>query len=268
MNAALFVQTLRQSWRQTLYWGLGLGLMGTLIVFMLPFFDTTKFVEVMKNLPPVMLRAMGVGEDMNFFLSLDGLLAFAFFGKLGLIFLVYPVVMGLRVTTNEEDEGILDMVISLPVKRWRVVLDKFAAYVVLTIVLAGLMWVGLWLGIRLTNAPVNLARLTVTVLNILPMFTLVLAFTVFAGTYLSRRQTVLIAATVFVVGSYVLDSVGALVGDSPAGFLRNLSFLKYYDALGVMQYGPAWGNIALLVGLAAALVAGSLWAFQRRDIGV
>lgn len=58
----------------------------------------------------------------------EGIVAVSFFGKFALLFTAYPVVMGMRVTSNEEDDGILDVLLSLPVARWQVILEKFAAH--------------------------------------------------------------------------------------------------------------------------------------------
>jgi putative exporter of polyketide antibiotics len=73
---------------------------------------------------------------------------------------------------------------------------------------------------------------------------------------------------VFVVGSYFVDFLGGAASGSLADALRALSFFSYYDATTVMQTGLNWGSVALLLGVTAALVAGALWFFQRRDVGV
>ena len=44
--------------------------------------------------------------------------------------------MGMRVTANEEDSGILDVVLSLPVRRWQVMVEKIAAYLVTIVMIA------------------------------------------------------------------------------------------------------------------------------------
>jgi ABC-2 type transport system permease protein len=92
-------------------------------------------------MPPIILRAVGVGDDLNYFASPEGFVAVGFFGKTLLVLAAYPVVMGLRVTVNEEDSGTIDVLLSLPVARWRVILEKFLAYVVTLVVIVAVLYV-------------------------------------------------------------------------------------------------------------------------------
>lgn len=45
-------------------------------------------------------------------------------------------------------------------------------------------------------------------------------------------------------------------------------FLTYYDTAAVMQHGLSVVNLTVPLAATAALVAGALWSFQRRNIGV
>lgn len=95
-----------------------------------------------------------------------------------------------------------------------------------------------------------------------------LAFTGFAGTFFRTRGGAGAAAVVFIVASYVMDFIGSAASDSFIAPLRSLSFFAYYDNAHIMQTGLNIPNIALLLGLSLVLVAGSVWFFQRRDVGI
>lgn len=268
MVGVIFRHTLRHSWLQALYWGLGLGLMALLVVLVLPLMDYNKMAELIQNLPPFVRAAVGVGDDLEYAFSTEGMIAVGFFGKLALIFAVYPAVVGMRVIANEEDAGILDVVLTLPVRRWQVLLERFLAYLATLLIICGLVFLGLWAGAQLAGQALDLGKLAVSALNLLPTLTLVLAFTVFAGALIGRRTVALTVVTLFVVGSFALETVGGMAKGTAAEGLRSLSFFAYFDALGVMRSGLAAANVVVLVGAAAALLAGSVWAFQRRDVGV
>ncbi|NWG17934.1 MAG: ABC transporter permease subunit [Chloroflexi bacterium] len=267
MQGVVFVETLRRTWRQTLFWGLGLGALAALVVLMLPLFDAIDFAGILESMPPIMLQAIGIGDDMEFAVSPEGLIALGFFGKMALIFMVYPVVMGMRVTSNEEDDGTLDILLSQPIPRWRVMLEKFAAYLLTIFVLSLLILGGLWLGAGAVNIPLDPGRMAEASFNLLPTLTLVMVFTIFLGALFSRRQWVLALTTIFVVASFMLDSVGGLAKGSAAETLRLISFFNYYNPSGVMQYGLTWGNTVGMLAVSAALLAAALWLFQRRDVG-
>lgn len=267
MPGAVLTETLRRTWQQTLWWGLGLGLLGMVGVLVVPLLDAIDFAKMLETLPPIMVQAIGIGDDMTFALTPEGMVALAFFGKMALVFMVYPVVMGMRVTANEETDGIMDMLLSLPVERARIVLEKVAAYLLNMVFLTLIIFVGVWVGSLLIDVPLNIGRLVASTLNLLPTLTFVLAFTTFVGALLGRRSLALAVVTAFVLSSYMLDTIGGLAKDSAVGSLRVLSFFSHYNPSGVMQYGLSWGTVAGLLVLSVVLVCGAVWAFQHRDVG-
>ena len=98
--------------------------MALLIVLMVPLFDMQAMSALLESFPPVILAMVGVGDDLAVFTSNEGFVALGFFGKSALIFAVYPVVMGMRISANEEDEGTSDVLLSLPISRAQVMVEE------------------------------------------------------------------------------------------------------------------------------------------------
>jgi ABC-2 type transport system permease protein len=267
MNGTIFMETLRRSWRQILYWGIGLGAYGLYASVIIP--DTKmlkQYAEMIKSMPAVMIKMFGA-SDAAAIATPEGFLSFAYFSYALILLAVYAVTAGLNVTANEEDQGILDVVLSLPLPRWRVVLERTLAYAVIIIAIVTLAFAGLLIGVQSSALKVDPMKLLQSSANILPSALLILSFTVFCGTFFRRKGTATAVAAVFVIASYFIN----FIGESASGMaesLRVISFFHYYDASGVMQNGLAWGNVILLVALAAVLVGGAVWFFQRRDVGV
>jgi len=178
------------------------------------------------------------------------------------------VTAGLNVTANEEDEGIMDELLSLPVPRWRVVLEKLAAYVVIVLGIVLVSFLGLWAGSQSSALEINMGRLVESTLNMIPAILLMLAFTVFIASVVRRKSTATAIAVIFIIASYFIDFLGGSASGTLADTLRAVSFFSYYDAAGVMKNGLDMGSTSLLLAVTAALVVGSVWAFNRRDVGV
>jgi ABC-2 type transport system permease protein len=266
MRGVVFKHTLRHTWLPMILWGAGLGLMGLVTILMTPLLDMAKLTEILETIPPILLKAAGMPDDVQFALSPEGMIAVGFFGKFALLFAVYPVVMGMRVTANEEDEGIMDVLLSAPIPRRRLMLEKLAAYG-LTILGVVLIVLGfLWLGTTLAQETYNLNRIIESGVNLLLLLVFVLAFTAFIGATVRRKQTALAVVTIFIVTSFMVETLGALVSGSPLASIRLLSFFNYYQAADVMQRGLAWASISMLAVITAGLLAGALNAFQKRDI--
>lgn len=266
MAWSIFKDTLRNSMRITLIWGFGLAAMMILMVLLVPMMTGIDLTSIFADMPPAMMAAFGLGDDIKALATPEGLIAFGFFGKMALVFAAFPVVMGLRATSQEEAEGTLDMILSLPVPRWRVVLEKFLAYSIDIVILAVMMILGMYLGQPLIDIPLDTMKLTLLILNIVPVLIFVLAMTIFVGALNSRRQQVVTIMTAFVIVSYLVQSVGAMVNTSWMDILKNFSFFTYYNVQRLLTEGVVTLHIAILLIVAVGLIGASLFVFDRRDI--
>jgi ABC-2 type transport system permease protein len=268
MSGAIFKETLRRGWRTALYWSIGLAMLGAYIVIVIPNVDTLKeYTRLFESLPPALLKMFGAG-DVTTLATPEGFVAYGFFGYTLLMLAVYAVLVGLNVTANEEDEGILDMMLSLPVARWRIVAEKLAAYTLLLVGIIIISFIGLLLGLRTSTLEIDMGKLLVSTVNILPGALLMVGFTAFVATVARRKSTAVALASLFIIGSYFVNFIGELASGTAASALRALSFFNYYDASGTMLHGLNLGNWLLLLVVALALFAGTVWGFNRRDVGV
>lgn len=265
MPWSIFNETLRRNWRGMIYWGIGLGLLGFLIMSIIPNLDFLKQFENFLNTMPGIIKALGM-EDSAQMATPEGFISAGYFGRVILILAVYCVLAGLNVTVNEEDAGIMDVLLSLPVPRWRIVLEKFAVYALMLLGIVTLGFVGLSLGGVSSAIQLDTQKLIIGNVNVLPSALLMLAFTMFVGTLFRRKNLAAAVAAFFIVGSYILDFAGGLASESPIARLRSISFFTYYDNAHVMQTGLNGGNVALLLSITVILVIASVWVFQRRDI--
>lgn len=270
MTGAVFMETLRRGWKGMLGWSIGIALLAFLVVVIVPDVQMLQqMADLMNTLPPVLIQALG-GGDVEFMATPEGYLALQYFSFILLVFAIYAVIGGLNVTANDEDRGIMDIVLSLPIPRWRLILEKFLAYALLLIGVVLLPFLGLWLGIAITPAQsgIDMGRIIAATVNAIPAALLVMAFTLFVAALVRRRGLAIAIASVFVVSAYFLDTLGRAAPNSIAETLSYLSFFRYYDVTNVIQHGLNGANIALLLAVTALLLVGGTWFFQRRDVGL
>ncbi len=269
MTGAVFEETLRRNWMQMLWWGLGIGALGLSVALIVPNADMLKdMARAFQSVPPAMLAMFG-GEDAASMATPTGFLNMIFFSYALLILAAYGVIAGLNITANEEDSRIMDVLLSLPVSRWRLVLEKFLAFVVIIAGIIALTFGGLWIGLRASPAlSIDQVRLLETTLNMLPSTLVVIAMTVLLTSVIRRKNVAAAVAIVVILGSYFIDSIGRQASASFAGTLRFLSFYSYYDSTAVIRHGLDWGNVLVLGVVTVVLMAGGTWLFQRRNIGL
>jgi len=269
MIGVVFIQSLKRGWRTMLWWAIAIGLIGALNIIAIPDVEGLQATaEAIGKMPPILLAMIG-GGDVAFLATPLGYLTEQYFGIALIMFAIYGIVAGMNVTANEEDKGIMDVLLSLPIPRWQVVVEKFLAYSLLAFGVISLSTVILWLSVKITPVMVvSDAKIIEATFNILPGTLVALAFTAFIGTVVRRRSHALAIASVFVVASFVIDFLGRSASGSFVDKIRPTSFYSYYDAVGVVQHGLSWGNIAVLLAATVALVGAAIRFFRQRDLGV
>lgn len=268
MNGVIFVETLRRSWKQLMWWGGGMALLGWYLGVVIPDMQMLQqYADLMASMPSALFSLLGV-DDAAAVATPEGFLSFGFFGYATLILAIWAVMAGISISASEEEDGILDVVLALPVPRWRIIAEKFAAFSLIAVGIVALSLVGLIVGLAGSALVVSADKLVASTLNLLPSLLLMLALTTFAGALFRRKSTALTAASVIIIGSYFMDFIGRNASNLLTDVLRALSFFKYYDALAVMRDGLNPGNVVLLISVTLLLLLGSLWFFERRDIGI
>jgi beta-exotoxin I transport system permease protein len=267
MSGTVFMETLRRNWRTMLYWGIGLAIYGFFITSFIQDADMLKqYGDLVKSMPPALMAMFGA--DVSTLATPEGFLGFEFFSYSLLVTAIYAVTAGLNITANEEDAGIMDVVLSLPLVRWRIIVEKFLAYALMAVVITLIMTGGLTLGNQVSAVKIDSTKLIQGGLNMVPGTLVMLAFTTFIAVLVRSKGTATGIAAVFVIGSYFLNSLGEAASGTIMNQLRGISFFHYFDYSGVMTNGLNWGNIAVLLVAAVVLFGGSIWLFERRDVGI
>ena len=264
----VLAETVKQTWKQTVLWGIGLGAMCALVVLMVPLFEMQSIKELLESFPPALLAAAGIGSDFELFATEEGFVAMGFFSKSLLIFAVYPVVMGMRVTSYEEDQGIFAFHLSLPLSRGEALIGKFLAFSVSTIAVVLLIFLGLYVGAVGANVQLDMGKMAAVTWYLLPLMVLIMAVTVGVAAAVRRRQVALGIITGFVVVSYVLQALGAMDKDGFGGAIGQVSVFTYYDTGKILADGANMTHIAGFIAVSVVMLVFGLRTYERRDLGI
>lgn len=271
MSGAVLRETLRRGWRGMLWWGLGLGILSLVQIVAVPSVDSIQQIaDLMETMPPFMMQMFGAG-DMEFLATPEGYLALQLFAFLPLVLAIYGVIAGMNIVANEEDRGIMDALLSLPIERWRVVAEKAVAYLLLTVGIVLLILVCILIGLALVpeiSAGVDQGEITLATLGMIMPVWVVIGITALLTGLTRRRGLAVGLVAAFILVSYFLDTLGRAASGSLLNTLRPLSFFSHYDAQAIMQGAGAYGGLILLVVVTLVLIAGGMGAFQRRDVGI
>ena len=182
-----------------------------------------------------------------------------------------PLVVGALAITaasatiaGEEEDHILAVVLSYPVRRSRMVASKSAGTACVVAIVSFSTFVGLIVGVAAAGGGVSLGHMAALAVQ-LAFFGLACGALAVAVAAASGRRGVAtgVASSVAVVG-WLINSFAPLV--SGLGWLRYLSLYHYYAAGDPLANGIDGGGLVVLAAVSAVLVGAGMWLIGRRDL--
>ncbi len=261
----LFLKTVRDLRGQILGWGLGAGAMALMVMLLYPAFreQMGAFVALLDKYPPALVAFFG---DITRMTDLRGWVNVEFFTWMPPILTVFAIGAGTGLIAGEEEKGTLDLLLSQPIRRWRVVAEKFLAFAAATLLILLLTALCFLIGAAMIGEGESLDILILATFHIAPIILVSGALSLLASVWLRSRRLAVGIAAALVIGSWFVDSLGKVVNVLEP--YRPFTLFHYYDSDKVLTHNTNWGNIGVLLGLTALFFAIALLAFQHRDIAV
>ena len=267
MIGAIFRGCLQGNARATVYWTLAISFFGFYAVAIAPDYEGVRqYATLLESFGPIS-TLLGVSAEV--LSSSSGFVTFIYLDYSFLYYSFFAVIAAISISAGEEEHGILDWQLSLPVPRIRFLWERTFAFLVIfaivSFVSGGVTWFSSFL-----NANVSLDFWTIlsASLNFLPTLMLVFAVTLWISVVVRRRNAAIMLAGFFVVASYFLNGLGDLVGGDAGAFLRGISYFHHYQRGSVLIDGLNPANMLSIAAVAALCLALASLAFQRRDIGI
>jgi ABC-2 type transport system permease protein len=183
-----------------------------------------------------------------------------------LLFTMCAAVLGNRAVAGPEESGTLELTLTMPIDRRRLVLER---------------WIGLVLGLlavavvtlAVTAGAASAAGMGVSFGRVLAAHTGLYLLVLFFGTLglcvgaaTGRKNIALAVVGVWAVAGYVVETLGKSV--DAIAWLRRLSPFHYYLDGRPLYQGWPLGDYLVLLGATAVLLMTAALAFDRRDVGV
>jgi ABC-2 type transport system permease protein len=250
---------------QILGWGIGLALYA---LFIAQFYGTIveqqeQFEKLLESYPQEFMAFFG---GLDSFATPSGYLSVEFFSYMPLILGIFAVLIGSGLLASDEESGRLDLILAHPVSRTALFTGRLLAFVVATLAILALTWIGLAVPSRWTLLnEVSLVEMAWPFLSLLGVLMFFGFLALLLSLLLPSRRMAAMTTGLLLIGNFFLIGLAHIEADLEP-FAR-FSPLNYY------QGGEAIDglNASWVVGLlAAALLFAVLawWRFERRDIRV
>lgn len=265
MMHSIYLKTLYEKRWFMLGWGLGFFALTVLMVTFYPAFAQDGALdELVANLPPAFEGLIG---DLASLTTFSAYLASQLFDiRMPLIAGVMAIVLGLSLSTAEEETGELRTTLSLSVSRTRVFNEKWLALMTIMIVVS----FGTIGGVYATLPFVENASIEFLILLKLVGMTLLMmiafgTITYAAGMMFGKKSVANAIGILVIIGSFILTTFGKAVEwlQTP----EKLSLLHYFPAVDVAKTGVENTDVAVLCAVIIVSLSLACAVFNRRDLG-
>jgi len=166
---------------------------------------------------------------------------------------------------GEVERKTADILLSYPVSRQRVVLEKFLAAGAPVLLINGMGLAAILVGAAAVDVAFEARWAVYAFMQATPFLLVWVGAFTLLSVLVYNEKTVSTLSIGAVFGLYVLDVVSRLV--EGVSFLGYVSPMHYYDPGRAMALNiVAWGGSIVLVAAAVALAFGAAYVFTRRDI--
>jgi ABC-2 type transport system permease protein len=190
----------------------------------------------------------------------NGFLAVIVFFFMPLVVAIFAGMIANRWATDL-DNGRLELVLSAPRSRWRVILERYGAVLAAAVAAPLGIWLGILLCAQAIGFSLDAGRVALASLGMLPL-ELITASLVYALAGLMPPGAIMGIMSVFLGISFLAEILKALL--KLPDWVLNLSIFHQYG--NPILDGLNWQTFAGMLLIAAALLALGVWQFSMRDV--
>ena len=260
----LFKHELISRWRVILLGGIWLALFASMYILIFP-----EIASELEGLAGIAIyRAMGI--DMG---SFAGFIASVVIQIMPIVLGVYVIFIATGTLAGEEENGTLELVVAMPIPRWRIVAMKAAALLIVIFLMMVILGLGSALALGYISSTTELvidvdpSQLFVALLGAYPLMVAIFGVGLFLGAFMPSRRLALAVMFVLYLASYIANSIALMVQSME--WLRSVSLFSYVNSTSsVFTEGLNAGNMLFLLAVGLVFIGLAMWSFQGRNITV
>lgn len=262
MLSSVFLKTLHSLRWQIIGWSLGIVFIVFVTVALYDSFTQTGFEDVINTLPEQMRGLLGSADNYK---SVGGYLAQQIFGlKVVMFLVVMSVILFISVSANEEDDGRLQTLLTLPLTRTKIYFQKSLAIFVAIALVILLHIAALYAGLAVIDKEADTLRVWQSTVS-LWLATATIGMVGFSIAMLTGKKLLSIG----IAGGYALFCI-IMSSLAPAvdslKDIDKLSLLHYYNNPQIMQHGLDINHVVTLVIILVLLMLAGWLGFTKRSI--
>jgi len=271
MSMKLFLSNLKFGRWGILAWGILIFLYGILAMYLYPTMtgSSLDILGYINALPDAMKAAFGYEsiDFTNLTFTPEAFATLEFLVLWPLLIGIYGIFASISLA-RETERGTLDLLLVQPVKRYKVLVSKFAVFIFATLMIATASLLGLLFGTAIINETVDTMSLALALLEALLLVFSFASFTLLCSVIFLKPRKSLLVSGVFIGGFYILNFMMPILNPS-ISCVRNISLFYHYQPYEIVNNASLDQTaVFVYVGVSIACFVAALVIFQRRDLAV
>jgi len=202
----VFLHELRDNRGSMIVWGVGYSALLVIAVMIYPVLKQNNVIlNLLAGFGVLNVFATNYGLDAESVVGFKGYIAFQGLAWGPLIFALYSIPRSQMLFLEEEKRGTLDLLLSTPISRWRLLTEKTGALLASLVGILFIVWLVV-LGATLTSPVADLTpyEVTTAVWHLLPISCVIAIGGLFVSTLVRQRSTATSIMGFVVLGSFFL----------------------------------------------------------------
>lgn len=226
-----------------------------------PSFDAVDLEALFEQMPPFFRDMFGI-IALN---TIEGFLAAELYQFVwSLLLPLYFAYLAAGIVAGDFERDRLDITLSLPVTRTRLLLEEFLALVVPVVVINVVIALGILIGVIAIGETIDLTFLTLVHLLSIPYFLVVVALGLVLSVWFNRADIAQRLAIGIVFALWLVESVSRTVDRE---WLGGLAPSRYYDPSDILvDEAVSVVDLGVLLGMIAVLLVVAIVLFRRKDL--
>ena len=228
---------------------------------------TTK--DIGKSIYEVLLEnpsysALTGGRDINIF-SFAGFVDIELLSYWALMVGFYAAYVGVGAVSRDVERKTMDVLLSTPVSRRRLLLERGAAVAAMLLLLSLVGGIGVIIGGHNAGVDVPGGAIMAAFIGCWPLLVVISSISMLLSVVMNDQKAAMGLSFAVVLVSYVLNYASFLTPGLKA--LRWATPMGYYDHTGlIVGDWSRWGDVGVLLATTAIIALLSTWLFQRKEL--
>ena len=263
MNFTVIVKTMRDHWKSTLMWSLGILSITAIQLYIYP--SVVKSSTAMQSYIDAFPEALRTIFRMEDYFSGEGFLGTELYSMMvPLIFISMSAARGSSAIAGEEENGNADIIFSLPISRTKVVVNKMIALVIECLLVAILLVIAIAIDSQLVDMKIEISKVAIATGASALLGLIFGAFALIAGALTGKKAIATGLSVAFAIAALLFYSLAPLVDTFDA--LAPFNPMNWAINGNPLSEGVSGLNFVKLASLFVALNFLALYLFKNRDI--